>query len=391
MRILICSVSSALGGMERRIEAEVRLLTALGHEVLVATSWFPELEQWKHDIKKAGGRYIVWRPYKFMERLHLAAPFRWLALATMPALRREKFDFAHIAMPWDFVGVSMAYVLSKANIPFVVGIHCKFGQKVLLAHGQEIVRQSMTKLVGGYAVSGPVAGSFMRLYAGLLPPKSRIETVQNGIDVGRFKSDSQMRTRLRQRLGFDDSNFVVIFCGRLSPMKRPLFAVRVFAQLAAKYPNARLLIVGDGAEMAPIKREILTFGLMDKVTFAGQVPDTAPYYEASDCYLSTSRNEEGYSLAVAEALASGLPAVVPNDDIFTAVYGGCGAVQWCTPGSTDGWDAALLSVAQLNEEARQALRGAAEEFALENLSTDQMNQGLTAFYHSVFAGLAQRD
>ena len=90
---------------------------------------------------------------------------------------------------------------------------------------------------------------------------------------------------------------------------------------------------------------------------------------------------------MAEALASGLRAVVPNDDIFTAVYGGCGAVPRCTPGSTDAWDDALLSVARLNDEGRQALRGAAEEFALENLSTDQMNQGLTAFYHSVFARL----
>ena len=390
MRILICSISSALGGMERRIEAEVRLLTAMGHEVLVATTWFPELEQWKLDIKRAGGRYVIWRPYKFMERLHLAAPFRWLALATLPALRREKIDFAHIAMPWNFVGVSMAYVLSKANIPFVVGVHCKFGQKVLPAHGQQVVRQSMSKLVGVYAVSEPVAGSFMRLYAGLLPPEICIDTVLNGIDLGRFKPDSQMRTRLRQCLRFDDSNFVVIFCGRLSPMKRPLFAVRVFAQFAAKCPKGRLLIVGDGAELAAMKAEIANLGLVDKVTFAGQVPDTSPYYASSDCYLSTSRNEEGCPLAVAEALASGLPALVPNDDIFSAVYGGCGAVQRCTQGRPEGWDDALLSVARLNDKSRQALSRNAQEFTTNNLSTDKMDDGLTAFYQSVFAKLAKK-
>jgi hypothetical protein len=117
--------------MERRIEAETRLLTKLGHEVLVATKDFPKLNEWKTDLNKAGGRYINWRPYKFIERQHFAAPFRWLALSTLPVLRQQKIDFAHIALPWNFVGLSMAYVLSNEGIPFVFSIHSRFSNKDL--------------------------------------------------------------------------------------------------------------------------------------------------------------------------------------------------------------------------------------------------------------------
>ena len=381
MRILICGVSSALGGMERRIEAETKLLTSLGHEVLVASSKFPELESWKSDIEKAGGRYINWRPYKFIERMQFAAPFRWLALSTLPALKREKIDFAHIALPWNFVGISMAYVLSVAGIPFVIGVHCKLGQKKELpGHARHFVTMALSKLIAVYGVSEPVSDSFDRLYSGLLPVNTTIDSIQNGIDVSRFAANAQIRIELRQRLGLEATHFAVIFCGRINQMKRPLLAVKAFAQFALQYPDARLLVVGDGAEMALLKAEVSAQCLAEKVIFAGQVPDTSPYYAASDCYLSTSKNEEGYSLATAEALASGLTAVVPNDDVFDAVYGQCLAVSRCSPADSAAYAAALLSFALCDHAQRQDYSQSAMQFANTHLSTELMDRKLTEFY-----------
>lgn len=388
MRILICSVSAALGGMERRIEAETRLLTALGHDVLVATTRFPELKRWKSDIQNAGGRYVDWAPYKFVERQHFAVPFRWLALATLPVLRRKRIDFAHIAMPWNFVGMSMAYVLSRANIPYVVGIHGKFGRQPLTERGRPFVREAMSGLVGGYAVSDPVNDSFMRLYAGLLPQSTRMETILNGIDIGCFRPDAAKRLSVRQSLGLDDSHFVVVFCGRIDSMKRPLFALGVFARFAAKYPKGRLLIVGDGPETAALKSQMASLRIEDRVTLTGQVPNTAPYYAASDCYLSTSA-QEGCPLAAAEALASGLPAVVPNDDVFSSVYGASNTVQRCDPAGPEGWEKALLSVALLDARSKHLLGSEAQEFAKTNFSTEIMNRRLTSFYQDVFSRLGR--
>lgn len=387
MKILICSTSGALGGMERRIEAEAQLLTSLGHEVLVASTRFPELEIWKTDVRKTGARYFDWCPYKFIERGHFAPPLRWLALATLHSLRREKIDMAHLAIPWNFVGMSMAYVLHKANIPFVVSVHCKLGNRTLPRRGRDAVSEAMHSLVGGYAVSSSVNDSFVRLYQDMVSPTAHIETILNGIDIQRFRPDAVLRPSVRRNLGFEDGHFVVIFCGRIDPMKRPLFAVRAFAKFVARYPMGRLLIVGHGPEQAAVKLEITSLGIEDKVIMTGQVADTAPYYAASDCYLSTSANQEGCPLAAAEALATGLPAVLPEDDVFGSVYGACEAVQQCATASHDGWDDALLSIALLDQASKYLLSDMAQQYVKMTLSKQIMNGCLTAFYEKVFSKL----
>ena len=388
MRILICSLPSAIGGMERRIEAEIRLLTKLGHEVLIASKDFSALNEWKSDLTNTGGRYIKWRPYKFIERQHFAAPFRWLALTTLPALRRQRIDFAHIAMPWNFVGLSMAYVLSKANIPFVFGVHSRFDNKCLPEKWRPLVTEALTSLIGGYAVSEPVKTAFVHLYEGLLPPSASIKTIHNGIDVMRFKPAPATRQNLRQHLGIAEEAFVILFCGRLDANKLPLFALRVFAEFVANHPQGRLLVVGDGPEMAAVKMQINALKLQNKVILTGQVSDPAPYYSASDCYLSTSALE-GYSLTTAEALASGIPAVVPDDEVFNSVYGASTAVQRCNPAAPADWCQALLSVAQLDTAARQTLGQAAQKFAQTHLSEEVMNQKLVLFYENILAGLVK--
>jgi len=387
MRIVICSISSALGGMERRIEAETKLLTRLGHEVFVASSRFHGLAQWKTDIKTAGGKYIYWRPYKFIERQHLAAPFRWLARLSIPMLRYYKIDLAHIALPWNFFGISLAYVLSAARIPFVMGVHCKLDSKTLPEKSLPYAKQALRSLKGVYAVSAPVKESFVRLYQDLIPAAIPIDVIHNGINTERFQPDAATRQTVRQRLSFTENHFVILFCGRLDAAKRPALALNAFAEFVAKHPQGRLLVVGDGPEMAALQARIDALKLQDKVSLSGQVADTAPYYQASDCYISTSGQIEGYSLTTAEALASGIPAIVPNDDVFTAVYGAATAVQRCNPADLAEWCQALLAVAALDATARQALSQTARTFAKEHLATEVMNQKLTLFYESICSKL----
>jgi glycosyltransferase involved in cell wall biosynthesis len=389
MQILICSISTALGGMERRIEAETKLLTRLSHQVFVATPRFVQLAQWQRDINAAGGKYIYWRPYKFIERQHLAAPFRWLARLSIPMLRYYKIDLAHIALPWNFVGISLAYVLSAANIPFVMGVHCKFDSKTLPKKSLPFAKQALRSLKGVYAVSAPVKDSFVRLYQDLIPAATPIEVIHNGIDTERYQPDVNARQALREHLGFAEGDFVVMFCGRLHIHKRPLFALQVFAEFVKSHPQGRLLIVGDGPEMAVLKAGIDALKLQDKVILTGQVADTAPYYQASDSYISTSLQIEGCPLATAEALACGLPAVVPNDEVFTSVYGAASAVQRCDAANPAEWSQALLSIAALDPVARQALSQAARAFAEKNLATEVMNQRLTLFYERIASEIKQ--
>lgn len=354
----------------------------LPENCLSATNFDPDV-LYSRDIKAAGGKYIYWRPYKFIERQHLAAPFRWLARLSIPMLRSYQIDLAHIALPWNFVGISLAYVLSAARIPFVMGVHCKFDSKNLPKKSLPFAKQALRSLKGVYAVSAPVKDSFVRLYQDLIPAATPIEVIHNGIDTERYQPDATARRALRERLGFAETDFVVMFCGRLDAFKRPVFALQVFAEFVKSHPQGRLLIVGDGPELAALKTEINALQLQDKVILAGQAANTTPYYQASDGYISTSVQIEGYSLTTAEALACGIPAVVPNDDVFTSVYGASTAVQRCNPDVPAEWCQALLSVARLDAAARQLLNQSAQTFAQTHLSVEFMNQKLALFYENI--------
>lgn len=390
MRILICSLSSALGGMERRLEAETRLLVSAGHDVFIATPRFPGFAGWRSNIEQGGGQWIFWRPYKFIERRHFAAPFRGLALATIPFLLRRRIDAAHLAIPWNFVGLSMAYVLQKAGIPLVIGIHCKFSGVPMVARGQAFARSSLRSLIGGYAVSTPARDAFMRLYDGLLPPNASIQVIPNGIDVNRFRHDEDCRAEIRSGIRASEDQFIVMFCGRLEPMKRPLLAIRIIAALLEREPRARMLIVGDGPEMPAVRLEVKRLGIERSVTMTGAVADTARYYAAADCYLSTSVNMEGCPLATAEALATELPAVVPDDDVFRDIYGQCSGVYRCDPGNQLEWVEALLSIAVKRNTRLPNTTDELRRFVTSRLSLDTMNQRLQSFYRYALSSVGRR-
>lgn len=367
------------------MEAETKLLAQQGHQVFVATPHFPKLSQWQRDIKAAGGKYIYWRPYKFIERQHLAPPFRWLARLGVFMLRYYRIEFAHLALPWNFFGISLAYVLSAAKVPFVMAAHCRFDSKTLPQKSLPFARQALRSLKGVYAVSAPVKDAFLLLYQDLIPPATPVEVIHNGIDTHRYQPDAAARQTLRAHLGVTEDQFLLMFCGRLDGHKRPRFALQVFAGLFTNHPQARLLVVGDGPEMAALRTAIQNLKLQDSVILTGQVADTAPYYQASDCYISCTSQIEGCPLATAEALACGIPAIVPDDDVFRSVYGASSAVQRCNPAEPEQWRQALLSLAIQDATDRATLSEAARAFAVENLSEDAMNQKLAAFYENAIS------
>lgn len=388
MKILLCSVSLALGGVERRMVAEAKLLGRLGHDVTVATPRFSGMAHWKNSVQASGASHWHWYPYKFIERKHWAMPFRCLTMASLPSLRRRQFDFVRLSMPWSSVGLSMAYLLSHADIPFILSVHAKFDSRKLSFNERKFTKQALRRMVGGYAVSQTARDHFMRLYGDLLPDSIELQAIHNGIDTQHFRPDVSNRHAIRRRLGISDESLVVLFCGRLDELKRPRAALQAFARFATHRPDATLLVVGDGPEGAAVEQEKLSLGaaVADRVVMVGQVPDTAPYYAASDVYLSTSQTE-AFSQTLAEGLASGLPAVVPDDDVHREIYGACDAVQHCARSVPSAWDAALNRIARLDDASYSKLATQARAYAQVHLSEKLMEKNLTMFYDNIFAGL----
>jgi glycosyltransferase involved in cell wall biosynthesis len=137
----------------------------------------------------------------------------------------------------------------------------------------------------------------------------RLRYIPNGIDVERFHPASSDERRLSRRsLGLEDHDVVVGIVGALRPEKNQLRLLRSFADVSHGRPEARLLIVGDGPLLGPLRSLAQERGITDKVIFSGQAADPAPLYRAMDI-LALSSDTEQMPLSVLEGMASALPVV----------------------------------------------------------------------------------
>jgi len=115
---------------------------------------------------------------------------------------------------------------------------------------------------------------------------SKVLVNPNGVDPQRF-SPQQEGGALRRALGWEDHP-VIGFIGSFGPWHGVDVLVKAFAQVAARFPAARLLLIGDGVMMARVRALVEEHGLGDRVVLTGLVPqaDGARHLAACDILVS---------------------------------------------------------------------------------------------------------
>ncbi len=139
---------------------------------------------------------------------------------------------------------------------------------------------------------------------------SRIEIVPPGVDHAFFAPGN--RRGARSALGVDPEGPLLVFVGRIQPLKGLDVAIEALAHL----PAARLIVVGgpSGSEGADHERYchdlVARLGLRDRVIFRPPQPhhQLSSYYRAADVCLVPSRSES-FGLVALEAAACGTPVV----------------------------------------------------------------------------------
>ncbi len=147
--------------------------------------------------------------------------------------------------------------------------------------------------------------------------RDRIEIVPPGVNHEVFSPvDAQGRSAARRHLGISASR-VVLFAGRLQPLKGASLAIHALAEL--EDPRAMLLLVGgpsgpDGAhEVLRLHELVAELGVERQVRFVAPQPhdQLAVYYRAADVCIVPSRTES-FGLVALEAAACGTPVVAAS-------------------------------------------------------------------------------
>ena len=202
-----------------------------------------------------------------------------------------------------------------------------------------------------------------------LPP-GRITTIYNGVDTTRFAVPTvAQRADARRRLGLADEDFVVgMVAGFRAEKNHDVFFDGLERALSA-IPSLKVLAVGAGPLLEEHRQRVASSALGSRVLFAGDVGDVLPYLWAMDVGCLTPGRNEGFSNAVIEQMAVGLPMIVSNvgGNAEAVVDGVNGRV--IPPLDAAAFAAALLAMhgdhARLTAMGRASRARAEERFSLQ--------------------------
>jgi glycosyltransferase involved in cell wall biosynthesis len=296
-----------VGGSEleaQRVSAE---LIRRGHRVLVLASGGPPMPPQRDWVDPAGVpvRILADRARGRWKDLVFACGVAW-------TLWRERRNYR------------IVYFLMQ-------GLHLAAGLPVARALGKPVVMK-----FGGSGVIPMMRGSragrielaWLRRWAarllvlneGMLReaiedgfPRAQMLWMPNPVDTSQFRpSEAEEAARLRAGFGIPPEALVAVYVGRLSHEKGLPSLLRGFALAARQEPRALLVLVGDGAQRSELETLAAKLDLApSRVLFSGRVDASeVPLWLRSSDVFTLMSPSEGFSCALSEAMAAGLPSVV---------------------------------------------------------------------------------
>lgn len=143
-------------------------------------------------------------------------------------------------------------------------------------------------------------------------PAAKVTVIPNGRDLSRFTPGAHRET-VRKELGVGGETPLVGVVGRLDAQKGHTYLLRAWPAVRAEFPDARLLLIGDGALREPLAAEAQALGIADSVVFTGFRADVPRLFDALDVATLPSLYE-GMPLTAIEASAMACPLVATAVD-----------------------------------------------------------------------------
>jgi glycosyltransferase involved in cell wall biosynthesis len=225
--------------------------------------------------------------------------------------RRERFDILHSIMPKSGLLSMLAGFITRTPIR----VHTFTGQvwkndaglkRALLKFMDTVIASCATNVL----VDSPSQREFIISEGVVDRKKSSVigEGSICGVDIERFHFDQEARVQIRTEYGFEDTDIVFFYLGRLKKDKGILDLARAFSLLCARHSNVRLLIAGPDEEGIAIKVEEICEKHSNKFTILDFIDTPEKYLSAVDV-LCLPSYREGFGQVIAEAAAIGLPSI----------------------------------------------------------------------------------
>ncbi len=347
MRTLICIPCLLTGGTEIQTLNTVHALVLGGHEVTVAC-YFEHSPYMVERYRKAGAKVQLFSPEGTRVGGYRAIPYLYKHLRSTIKAVRPAVTHVQYMVPGAMV-ILLLWLMGVKNIIATAHTAADIYKDLRLIHFLQrhclraftcITERAERSFFGTSQLytTETVLGkrNHFTIYNALAPRNGEqvrcnvergtcnektaelYENVDENLcqvvsDTTTQKKNSAMSAApsLRGRAGGEAPILGVV--SRLEPIKGMDLVVPAFAEVLKRFPEVRLLVVGDGSLRATMEQQAVELGCADRITWVGRQPqeELAQWYGQMDIVLMPSRSE-GFGLTAIEAMANGCVMVASN-------------------------------------------------------------------------------
>ncbi|MGY0217729.1 glycosyltransferase [Endozoicomonadaceae bacterium StTr2] len=274
-----------------------------------------------------------------------------LRLGAMKALydfcKEKQFD---VVVTNRYKVCDMMLTLNKLlKIPRCISVVHGFGEydRISRRLGNRLRVDGRWKFV---TVSAPVRDYLLGAGSGFYD--ANVRTINNAIDIDKTVSGLLSKAEARQYFNLQHDDLVIGAIGRLVNVKGHRYLLQTFHQLSSRYPQLKLLVIGEGERRKELEDYISQHGLQDKVLLPGHIESAYRFIPAFDVFTLPSLSE-GLPLSILESMAARVPVVASDVGGVASVLDGISPVV--EAGQVEALEQALESLICLSGENRQAI------------------------------------
>jgi glycosyltransferase involved in cell wall biosynthesis len=323
----------SIGGMELNVFLLGRALSKIGHRVTIFTTAHPknpDVVVRDHvdgvDLAYIPGGAMGWYSDEWG---------RNLAKVFIDGHLKNRFHVVH-SHNSSGLGLFRADVFTKLNVPHIItwhGTHLEWlrsaNRAVLATGGERQLREAaripailkrwlkddlwLTRAADRLIALDPVTAR--RIQWQYLVRSGKIEIIETGVNTEIFGNGN--RRAAKNSLGLAGVYPLLLGVGRLVFEKGFDTAVNAMPSMLKYFPDAKLLIVGEGPEKPLLMKRVseLGLGLSNSVIFRGGVAqeELPVFYQAADVFINPIRQPGSYNTTILEAMCCGCPVVTSHE------------------------------------------------------------------------------
>lgn len=299
-RILLYTDTPLTGGAEIQMFLLAKFLNKKHFTPIIALSNNEPLDKLVENFDKEGIKVI---------RVNAKSkhnPIHYLSLKRIIA--EEKISILHLNL-WNPASCRYGFLAGKsAKIPIIITEHDPFELTGFKNAFKKYGLKTVSKII-------TVSLENQKLLKKLFPEhKEKIEVIQNGIDTDFWQSQvlkftendrHEIKTEIFHA---NEDTLIIISVAELHERKGLKYLIKAVSEVKEKYPNIKLVIVGEGPDRKNLENLIKDLKLENHVILLGRKKEVPKLLKSSNIFVLPSRRE-AFGLVNLEAMITPLPII----------------------------------------------------------------------------------